>query len=112
MSARVAHVVSGRRYHTGAPQEGWMPQRVEPFHTLEAGSLQCSNVLALIPSDFLRRSYAAVETGIKTGIESRLGGETLCLSHCGYTSGLCCIVPTSRPVWLWLTRLTASPTIS
>ena len=37
------------------------------------------------------RRYAEVEPRIKTGIDSRLGGETLCLSHCGYTSWRCCI---------------------
>jgi YD repeat-containing protein len=57
------------------------------------------------------RRYAGVETRIKTGRDSRVGGKTLCLSHCGYTSGLCCMLPTSRPVRLWRTRLTASPTI-
>jgi len=35
------------------------------------------------------RSYAGLETRIKTGIDSRLGGETLCLSHSGYTSWRC-----------------------
>ena len=40
------------------------------------------------------RRYAEVEPRIKTGIDSRLGGETLCLSHCGYTSWPCCIVAT------------------
>jgi transposase len=48
----------------------------------------------------LIRRYAVVEPCIKKGIDSRLGGETLCLSHCGYTSALCCILPTSRPVRL------------
>src|SRR5215831_14458276 len=58
------------------------------------------------------RRYAEVEPRIKTGIDSRLGGETLCLSHCGYTSWPCCILPTSQPARPWLTRLTASPTIA
>ena len=53
-----------------------------------------------------------VGTRRKKGIESRLGGETLCLSHCGYTSWRCSILPTSRPVRPCLTPLTAHPTIS
>jgi hypothetical protein len=39
------------------------------------------------------RSYADVESRIKTGIESPWGGKTLCLSHSGYTSWRCCILP-------------------
>src|SRR5262252_5040146 len=58
------------------------------------------------------RRYAQLEVRIKTGIDSRLGGETLCLSHCGYTSWRCCILPTSQPARPLLTRLTASPTIA
>src|SRR5215471_394753 len=58
------------------------------------------------------RRYAEVEPRIKTGIDSRLGGETLCLSHCGYTSWRCCILPTSQPARPLLTRVTASPTIA
>ena len=42
----------------------------------------------------LSRRYAEVEPRIKTGIESPWGGKTLCLSHCGYTSWRCCILPT------------------
>jgi len=38
--------------------------------------------------------YARLEACIKKGIDSRLGGEHLCLSHCGYTSWRCCILPT------------------
>ena len=40
------------------------------------------------------RRYAEVESRINKGIDSRLGGETLCLSHYGYTSWPCCILPT------------------
>src|SRR5215813_14921019 len=52
------------------------------------------------------RSYADVADRKNEGIESPWGGKTLCLSHCGYTSGRCCILPISRPVRLWLTRWT------
>jgi hypothetical protein len=55
------------------------------------------------------RRDADVETCIQTGRASRLGGETLCLNHCGSTSGLCGIVPTSRPLRLWLTCVPAHP---
>src|SRR2546428_8991869 len=37
----------------------------------------------------INKSYAGVETHIKTGIESRVGGETLCLS----------------PLWIYLMAL-------
>jgi hypothetical protein len=40
------------------------------------------------------RGYAPLEVRIKKGIDSRLGGENLCLSHCGYISWPCCILPT------------------
>jgi hypothetical protein len=42
--------------------------------------------------------YAPLEVRIKKGIDSRLGGENLCLSQCGYPSWPCGIFPTSRPV--------------
>jgi hypothetical protein len=58
------------------------------------------------------RSYAVVESRIKTGIESPWGGKTLCLSHSGYTSWRCCILPNSQRARPLLTRLTALPTIS
>ena len=48
------------------------------------GDGACQIILACI------RRYAVVDLGIKKGIDSRLGGETLCLSHCGYTSWRCC----------------------
>ena len=86
-------------------------------------SLSClTQTYAMTPCMVLRRAsitltprkarrYAAVETGIKTGRASRLGGETRCLSHCGYAAWLGGIVPRARPVQLWRTHWTAQPTI-
>jgi hypothetical protein len=45
-------------------------------------------------SNTYNRGYAPLEVRIKKGIDSRLGGENLCLSHCGYISWPCCILPT------------------
>src|ERR687891_1858645 len=48
------------------------------------------------------RSYATVEDCKNKGIESYMGGKNLCLSHFGYTSWLCYILPGFRPVRLSL----------
>src|SRR5262245_19668266 len=45
------------------------------------------------PND-THRGYASLAVRIKKGIDSRLGGDNLCLSHCGYTSWPCGILPT------------------
>jgi hypothetical protein len=44
------------------------------------------------------RRYAGMENRIKKGIESPWGGITLCLSRCGYTAWLFCILPGFPPV--------------
>jgi hypothetical protein len=51
-----------------------------------------------------------VEGRIKKGRDSHVGGDKLCLSHCGYTSWPCCILPESRRAQSWLTRLIAPRT--
>jgi hypothetical protein len=51
-----------------------------------------SELISVHDASFIsNRRYAEVESRINKGIDSRLGGETLCLSHCGYTSWRCCI---------------------
>jgi hypothetical protein len=84
---------SSWRDHHGRRTGPRVPHGLCPYHS-EWHLLHTANTSG--PPQ--HRSYASMETRIKTGIDSRLGGETLCLSHCGYTSGRCCILPTSRPV--------------
>jgi hypothetical protein len=61
--------------------------------TLLRGAITTSSGFGVLFGISCIRSYAVVESRIKTGIESPWGGKTLCLSHSGYTSWRCCILP-------------------
>ena len=70
--------------------EGPIPDRVEATSrchpVVGAASSRIDALLAEWHSrTTTNRGYASLAVRIKKGIDSRLGGENLCLSHCGYT---------------------------